>query len=319
MAPVARPMQFGIQDDNVLLNRYYGDPEAVLKRGKDLRAQLVRFIAPWGGIETAPGQYDWQKLDRAVKDARSHGYRVHMTLGGIPNAPPAWEGDKQHPNVAGYGNFVREAVKRYRGQVGDFGLYNEPDVSGVDPHTYRQLYIAGRRAALEQAPHARIYFGELSGAHPLQYTADALKGGRLHTEGFAWHPYQWQRAPENAGGRPESVGIGKIGALERFLQRHENQLSTARGQAPGMYATEFGYRTRGEYGISDRRAAAWWPRALKQAEKHGLRELIAYEMAPDNRPSDDGSGLVPWDSSLLGMTGPRPAFSAIARARAQRR
>jgi hypothetical protein len=305
-------MQFGIQDDNVLLHRYWGDPNAVLTRGKQLGAQVVRFIVPWNRVETAPGQFDWSKVDEAVQGARGRGYRVHMTLGGTPQAPPGWQGTAAAPNLRGYANFVTEAAKRYRGQVGDFALYNEPDYAQMSPRTYRALYEAGRRAVLGQAPHARVYFGELSGHHPIQFTRDVLKYGPIRSEGFAWHPYQFKVAPESSrSDNPTGVGIGRIGLLQQFLEQHVREISTTHHKPLGMYGTEFGYLTRGPYAVSQHTAAEWWPRALREARKAGLRELIAYGMDPDNRADQ------PWDSSLLtAADAPRPAFDAIARARA---
>jgi hypothetical protein len=306
LAPAASAFQFGIEDDSVLYDRYGGDPQQVFDRGKQLGASVVRMMVPWGQVETARGRYDWAKLDAAVRGARARGFRVQLTLGGTPTPPPAWRGTLARPSVGGFARFARQAAGRYRGRVAEYGLYNEPDWSKVPPALYRRLYQAGRRAVRARDPHARVLFGELSGARPIEYTCLALRRGPVRSEGFAWHPYQWTRPPAQAGGRREVIGIGKAAVLARFLKT-TRLLATVRGKPLGMYGTEFGYLTRGKYKLSPRRAARWWPQALRQARRTGMRELIAYQMVA---AVDDWR----WDSSLLDADGqPRPAFLALER------
>lgn len=292
----ASAFQFGIEDDTVLVGGYYGDANNVYNQGKQLHADVVRMMIDPSLIQADIGVYDWTATDRAVDEARAHGYRIWMTLNWSP-----W-------SVEDFSIFAGVLAKHYQNRVADYTLINEPDYVGLRPNVYRNFFIKGRASIRWANPQARVYVGELSGIRPSRYMQAVLKDGPLRAEGFAWHPYQFKRPPESQRGRPHAIGIGRIKIMRSFLRSNVRRLSTANHKPLGMYLTEFGYLTRGRNAVSERQAAIWWPRAIRQAKKNGARLLIAYQVtcATADRL---------WDSSLIASDGRhRSAFEAIANA-----
>src|SRR4051812_45190002 len=100
IAPSARAaagMEVGIQDDDVLLLRnqvanafqgFWGDAPSTYKAGKTFRASFVRIMLGWSStlpasqvkLKKAPKtkQYTWAVYDRAIAQAKAHGYKVEL-------------------------------------------------------------------------------------------------------------------------------------------------------------------------------------------------------------------------------------------------
>lgn len=100
----------------------------------------------WGQIETAKGVYDWAKLDSIMAKAQAQHVDVLYTIGDTPkwagkipagspcgptgsyscSAPTDLKTDGTGAN-AYFSDFVTALVKRYKGQIAYYELWNEPD------------------------------------------------------------------------------------------------------------------------------------------------------------------------------------------------
>ena len=170
-----------------------------------------------------------------------------------------------------------------------YTVINEPDLSGMKPCVYYKRWMASRRYL-----GTKLLWGDFSSHAPLTYTQRAAQCGRLpKSVGFALHPY-CTRDPlgySKPGGDLEGC-IDQLGFMKRWLKRNV-------GLRVQWWLTEFGYRNDD---VPDSEAAWLWPRAERQAEKHGAVVLIAYTSQGstwDTRP-----GPVAWCSLTRGRACP---------------
>lgn len=127
---------------------------------RDAGFKYIRQEFLWRDIEPAPGYYwddqhnqsSWAKYDRIVNLANEYGIQIIARL----DRPPDWArptgvkvaqlGDTGPPdNYDDYGKFVYDIVKRYKGKVQFFQIWNEPNLHGewndqpIDPAAYVRL------------------------------------------------------------------------------------------------------------------------------------------------------------------------------------
>lgn len=208
-AATAGPQQLSLlQDDAELFGERGEDPAAAMKEIKELGVDVIRTNAIFYRIypdykqRTRPAGFDasnpdspgyqWFYTDRLVRLARQNGMRVLMTITG---PGPFWASDTPrrcgsrpcpwNPNVKTFGQFAEAVVKRYRGQVDWYSIYNEPNIGSTRQTqgwlmpqakrtkagrvetagvTYRKLWRAGHKAVAKHDPARRgkVLFGEVA-------------------------------------------------------------------------------------------------------------------------------------------------------------
>lgn len=294
--PAPPPLEFGFQDQG-RLDR--GDLSS-LDQGAMIGGNHLRIIISRDKLKrTKGGGYDLSQYDGIINAARQRGIAPQIVL---DNRSQSGMGNPKE-----YARFVALAARHFKGRVGRYSLGNEPDLK-MAPEKYRQLYTRGQAALTRADPHARVLFGEFSPKDPIGYARRVIGKGSLEASGFAWHPYQ-STDPLAPGTNPY-FGKGQIGGAKRIGRQLAGlNLKTRAGVTPGMYATEFGYGRYGNANIDPATAAKFWPRALQQARKAGLREIVAYHLTGNPNPN------APWDTGLLNPDGtPRPAYNTVAAA-----
>jgi hypothetical protein len=286
-------LELGFQDEGRLAR---GDFSS-LDQGKLIGAGQLRLIMFRDQLKrTAGGGYDFSKEDGIVNQARARGINAQIVLS---NRKGSGMGDPKK-----YEQFVKMAGHHFKGRVNRYSLENEPDLR-MAPAKYRQLFVGGQRALASADPQARVLFGELSPHDPVGYTKKVVGKKGLTASGFAWHPYQ-DTDPLAKGTNPYwgSGGIGSARTITRQLG--QLNLKTRAGKPLGMYATEFGYGRYGNSNVSEADAAKMWPRAIEQARRAGLKEIVAYHLT--GSPSSSG-----WDTGLLNADGtPRMDYNTLA-------
>ena len=112
----------------------------------------------WSQIETVKGTYNWALVDRAVANAEKQGIKdILMVLGSTPtwNAKRIVPGDYPVPgaasapkSVAAWDAFVTQVVKRYKGRITSYQIWNEASLvmfwDGT-PEAMAELHQAGLR------------------------------------------------------------------------------------------------------------------------------------------------------------------------------
>lgn len=213
---------------------------------------------------------------------------------------------------------VRWLLRQWRGQVATVSIGNEPELNGMKACTYARLYRRAYAMIRREFPKVRVGFGEFSPYDAVK-TSDAImacKGPRLRADFWAWHAYQFDADP--LAPYRKSIGdwlgtwwgIGDAGRIKSHLSTRSTRarLSTRTGRALPIRITEFSYLVTGRMRISPVQAAAWWPRAVKQARKHA-EQLVVYGTGPVHDGSNWGS------AALLDSYGRvTPALRALAEA-----
>ncbi len=103
--------------------------------------------AVWSQVETAPGSYDFSRLDALVEAARAHDASALIVLGQTPTFH-----SRKPKKVGAYGNgaasmprmkawkaYVAAVVERYNAPDVSFQVWNEANVEGYWNGSYRQM------------------------------------------------------------------------------------------------------------------------------------------------------------------------------------
>jgi hypothetical protein len=129
---VSRPF-FGLHDGST---RAYG-------RVRFGSLRLWDAGVTWEDVETAPGVYDWRRLDSLVAAARAHHVEVTLVLAMTPSFY-ASDPTRAPADLGDYARYVRAVMTRYRNFDGGRGIaayqvWNEGNVSAFWTGTPQQL------------------------------------------------------------------------------------------------------------------------------------------------------------------------------------
>jgi hypothetical protein len=266
-----------------------------------LGATWLRVVVGWHGVapnpgrktaprfaETDPASYDWHVYDRIVAEARARGLKILMT----PSSPvPRWatlggRSTTRFPSATRFGRFVQALGARYRTQVSNWSVWNEPNLStflgpqyvsgkAYSPKLYRRLYQAAS-GALKRSGHGRdrLLIGETAprlrkgkAISPLSFFRGVLclnarykrsgHCGRLDADGWAHHPYTTGSGPYWQPPIRDDVSIGSLGRMTTALARAGRAHALKKGA--GLWLTEFGVQSYPDpyVGVSQQRQAEW--------------------------------------------------------------
>lgn len=161
----------------------------------------------WFSLEPVKNQWDFQKLDIAVRLMENKGIDILFTLG----YPPAWAstmpgvkgpfvyGELGAPkNIKDWENYIRTLVQRYKGKIKYYELWNEPKIKEIDgdsaPFTAKQLVelgVAAYKILREIDPTAKLttpsMVGGEKGVNRMQAYLEA--GGKECTDIVSFHYY----------------------------------------------------------------------------------------------------------------------------------
>ncbi len=331
-AHAARHLELGLQDDNVFLDGRYLSQADGLNRAVDLKVTRIRVNVLWArtlvagaDARTKPATlaYDFAKLDALQAAAAARGIKLQLTIAG---PAPAWAtADHQvgpdRPDAAQFAAFASAVAAHFKGRVDRYSIWNEPNWNTwLAParqagRLYRGLYQAGYAAIKSADPAAAVLFGELAptgggrAIAPLRFVREVTAaGGRLKSDGFALHPYQFTTSPKVAAGRTDDVTIGSLVRATTALDAlaRTRRLATPAGRPLDLYLTEFGYLSKGDRALKPKVRAAYLKAALAIARSNPrVRELLQYQLVD---PPDD----VAWHSGILDHRGaPQPAYASL--------
>ena len=156
----------------------------------------------WANINKAPGIYAWSDFDFLVELSKNHGSDVLFTFGQTPkwasaepNAPTPYGPGLCAPplNINYWDDFVRAIVKRARGRIKFWEVWNEPqdknfycgDINSIvklQEHAYKII------KALD--PQSIVLSPSPVGGHGPQWMSDFLtQGGGQFADVMAFHGY----------------------------------------------------------------------------------------------------------------------------------
>lgn len=132
----------------------------------------VRFDFNWKDMEPSKGQLQWGPWDQAVDAAVANGLSVFGTIAYTPKwaaEDPACVdcGPVPFAKVGDWTDFVSAVVKRYKGKVRHWGMWNEPNLKGFYLGTAERyvgdVLIPGAAAVKAANPDALVLGPELAG------------------------------------------------------------------------------------------------------------------------------------------------------------
>ena len=296
-----------IQDDRLLLGATSKNPAQVMAEVRALGVDIVRTNVIYHKVYKTPTdrrkpsgfnasdpssrKYNWAPTDRLVALARANGLQVLMTVTGPgPFFTSSSPGRCRsvpcsfRPKPSEFGAFAAAAVKRYRGKVAYYSIWNEPNIGktwltprlqrtrfgtvDVAGAIYRKLFQAGYQAIArhDRARRNRVLFGETAAigaplpmlraalcldpaGRPFKGRLKALQGcsgrvARLNIGGVAIHPYNF-----GGYGNTQSKTSTKSSLPLAYMPRLHRLLNGAArhgriGGGKGIFVTEFGFQTR---------------------------------------------------------------------------
>ncbi len=258
-APAHAATEYGVHMD-ASWDGYQWRRDQVIAQARDvLHAQVARNSFLWHLIEPTEGHRDWSRMDSLVDGLTSAGIDPEMVVYGSPswaNGTPTSTSsyylyvptdDAAFQRwVDQYVDFMREAVRRYRGRVEKWELWNEQNLHwnwnpapSVDQ--YARWYTAVRNAILEEDPNAQVAIGGLGGLSAtgpnnikgLDFLDQLLARG-IKPDYVAIHPYSGQQQAPDTHIRYET-NFDDIALVHDHL--------TARGSDAPIWVTEWGWPT----------------------------------------------------------------------------
>ena len=189
-----------------------------------LRRQGIRInrlhddnLFRWETIESVPGKYDWNTLDRIIDIGLQYGIETMPVLGGKamldkPGKTPRdewhirknsrssglWMGGRHQgwlPPEKAWSDFVENLVRHCRGRVRYYEIINEPNLYMTPEHYARYLKLA-YEAAKKADPDCRIVgicsTGDLGGQLGKFIEACEKLGAFQYLDILSFHPYSAQ-------------------------------------------------------------------------------------------------------------------------------
>lgn len=209
--------------DRVITSAYFGihfhrlvlqpQEDAVRTSWPQLKFGSIRLwdsVTRWADVAPKPGQWDFDRLDIYVSEAKARGVSVLYTLGSTPrwaSARPAERcpyglGCAAEPvRLAHWEEYVRRVAQRYRGAIDAYELWNEPYFSELardrteaygffSGNLANMVEMAGaaRRILDETSPGAILTTpGFVNGPDRLDMFLGA--GGKAYVQAIAYHFY----------------------------------------------------------------------------------------------------------------------------------
>ena len=288
----------------------------LLDRGRQLGFTGIQQDMSWGDVYKG-GAFDFSKYDAMVNAARAKGYdprRMTFRLFGTPVYQKGVDAtlSASHPNAALAGKFAEAVAGHFAGRVGNYGVWNEPNVPSflnkdiaTAASTYRLLYRQMRKSIKGADPHAKVGLGEITSQQPntpgamstVGFLKAVLGAGHvpLRADYVGIHPYQWSN-PNTKPGNAWYGGISNLDAVQDELakQAHAGKLLTGAGGRVPLRLTEFGYKHDAQSNPHVR--AQWLGRALQMANEAGVDDVNLYQLLPSKKGDY-------WDSSVLDARG----------------
>jgi len=247
------------------MDREHADWRAICEYVAPLGISRIRQQAGWARCEKDPGIYDFAWLDQVVFDAKARGIEVWMELS---YGNPAYPGGGGRQLMAGFptssealaawDRWVTRTVRRYKGTVRDWCVWNEPDLCRQnDPVFAAQFAIRTAEIVRREIPDARISAYALCEMN-LRYVEPLLKAlvesGKTDLFTFiAYHHY---------GNNPDAA-----------FEQIEKCRAVVKAAIPGLRLREGEGGTWSEWGASGANCKTHWTE-LTQA-KYDLRRALS--------------------------------------------
>lgn len=265
----------------------------------------------WFWIEPERGRFQWDYYDRMVDLLVARGTNIIGVLG----HPPGWgtldpEDDDSPlsfspPDPERFADFATAVVKRYRGRVLHWEIWNEPDNPQFwkpqpDPVAYARLLSVVYPSIKNEVPEANILIGGLNpfDGHYLQTIAEI--GAWWTFDIINVHPYVDPAMPEENG----EIGSSAMSNVRRIMDRF--------GEKP-VWVTEYGWSSRPTQrdptgSINEEEQASFLVRGAVLLRAAGAQRVLWYSIKDE---VNNGYGMLRFGRAYDDYSQPRPAYTAF--------
>jgi VCBS repeat-containing protein/YVTN family beta-propeller protein len=292
------------------------DTDKAMALLKSAGVGTIRIMLPWGGVEPADNQFDWDAVDRMITSANVHGIKVLAAI----NSTPQWAAVPGQPDYAGapadlvaFGDFVTAVAQRYQGQIADYEVWNEPNYNGFwaptpDAARYTALLKIAYTAIKKADPNAVVVAGSVAAVmetpggpaiNPVTFLSQMYAAGAAgYFDALAYHPYLYSVL--------FSAGEGHAGVpFTQAQQLHAVMAANGDGNKK-IWATEYGEPTSD---VSEEVQAAYigdFLRTWRTLDFAGPAFIHTFADYQSGDPVQDTFGLLREDWT------PKPAWDVVA-------
>ncbi len=253
------------------LDRDVFDPEKAYDRVAECGVKWIRIQSGWARTEQEPGRYDFAWLDAIVDNLLARNLRPWLCLCygnglydenaarvfGAVGCPPIKTAEQRQA----WRNYVAAVAARYRGRIGWYEVWNEPDgvwcwKHGPNGREYGEFLIATADAIREGDPEAKIVAGAVCLPDMAWLSAVAATGALARADALSYHEYT----------EDETHCFERVRVLRAFCHAHNPAMRIIQGES--------GSQSRSD-GAGALRGLAWTPlRQAKQLLRHTLADLL---------------------------------------------
>lgn len=234
----------------------------------------------WEGLEPKKGHFwddrlnksTWDKYDFIVQTAQKYGLKVIARL----DRPPAWtRGDNTRPEAPpddfnDYGDFVEAVASHYKGLVGYYQIWNEPNIfpewgnQPVDPAgyvmllklAYQHIKKADANATVLSAPLAQTTEQGVSNLNELDFLEAMYRAGAKDSFDILFANGYGFDSPPEAPPDPQNLNFARVLLLRHVMERNGDA-----GKA--VWFHEFGWNASPETMSQDK---LLWRRVTEQQQ-----------------------------------------------------
>jgi len=313
-------LQIGVQFKGMWSDYTDTQRRAVLDKLAAAGADSVRIDVSWAMLQ--PDSRDsfsaWGVgfVDKVVNMAVARGLTPLITLWMCPDWANGGRGDRALPtDPADFGRIAQWAGARYKGKVGGWEVWNEPNdndfMRGADPAAYVRLLKAAYKGFKAGAPATPVLFGGTSYVDTNWVARAYAAGAKGSFDAMATHPYQGM-----ADARPELPDDGTREVLDHVRVLRSLMVKYGDG-AKKIWFTETGWSSHANAvdqpswsrGVSTTTQAQYLTRMLKHVQASYPYVSHVYWYTERNQatgdPHQDNFGLMKRDLT------PKPAYYAL--------
>lgn len=225
------------------LDRDYADYRQYRQYLVPLGISTIRLQGGWAKTEKVKGQYDFKWLDLIIADALALGLNILLETGygnSIYEGGGGWDLAGGFPTsetaLAAWDRWVEAMALRYKDQVQDWAMWNEPDINKQHkPEDIAAFNIRTAEIIRRVNPEARIAGLSLASSNPklLESCLQAIhaKGKIDLFDWFIYHGYEFN--PDNS--------YSKVEQLKATLAKYSKKARMRQGEngCPSETATKF--------------------------------------------------------------------------------
>ena len=192
------------------------DLQRNLKKAKELGAHSMRIDMWWGIIQPEPDRFDWDLPDLVIDEICRAGLEPYPILcyNSIWSSEesPATNDERER-----FGIYVYNMVKRYKGKVKRWEVWNEPNIRPFwvptpRPDLYAELLKVAYAKAKEADPECTVVGMCTAGADYGFIEECYAEGSKGYMDALSFHHY--------SGNRNEAELENEIRKIRRIMQRY---------------------------------------------------------------------------------------------------